>query len=486
MAAAAVPWNKLFWERFDDSFTLTDVIADCLAAVAHDLSLPLRGSHKDRDLSLPQRGSDKDLDLALPLRGIDDDLDLALPLPGIDDDRDLALLLLGIDDDRDLALPRGSDDDRDHALPRGSDDDRDLALALRSSDDDDRDRALLKIEEMKKMLAEASKVFSLAIAAFGTVELLARRCMGFDDAPEIAARSSARVARERACTAYDALTSSRGPLAAAGRLVATPGTPSHAVEEERVTALGAIEAAIELLAEAQAVRSSDATHADVALLRSHSRRPSVAAATPKPVGTEGARFSAALSSVLGASVTVELRRIALSGTVPEIEGAQAALQVGAAAFIKPPKVASADGRSGCYNAAFRALGAAHTELSDLLALSSEVDAILRRCAPDLSADRTAPCLPSDSWDASRADTERHGRTALRRVWSALSDLDYCFNGTLLWESSSWAGTEAREAMGRALVDAGVARDAGELLRHAASIRFFHAARVFFNPAASSG
>jgi hypothetical protein len=39
-------------------------------------------------------------------------------------------------------------------------------------------------------------------------------------------------------------------------------------------------------------------------------------------------------------------------------------------------------------------------------------------------------------------------------------------------------------LARALVDAGVARDAGELLRHAASIGFFHAARLFFNPPSS--
>jgi hypothetical protein len=251
-----------------------------------------------------------------------------------------------------------------------------------------------------------------------------------------------------------------------------------------VTALAAIEAAIELLAEAQALRSRDATHADMALLRSDSRRPSVAAVTPKPIDTEGGRFSPALSSVLGASLTDELRRIALSGAVPEIEEAQAALRVAGEAVLKGPTGASADDWTGFYNAAFSALNAARGQLSDLLALSSEVDAILRRCAPDLSADRTASSLPSDSWDASRADTERHGRAALRRVWSALAELDYCFDGALLWESSSWAGTEAREALARALVDAGVARDAGELLRHAASIGFFHAARLFFNPPSS--
>jgi hypothetical protein len=168
--------------------------------------------------------------------------------------------------------------------------------------------------------------------------------------------------------------------------------------------------------------------------------------------------------------------------VPEIEEAQAALRVAGEAVLKGPTGASADDWTGFYNAAFSALNAARGQLSDLLALSSEVDAILRRCAPDLSADRTAPSLPSDSWDASRADTERHGRAALRRVWSALAELDYCFDGALLWESSSWAGTEAREALARALVDAGVARDAGELLRGCATLP---ASGSFTQPGCSS-
>ncbi|KAM0860725.1 hypothetical protein ACQ4PT_046388 [Festuca glaucescens] len=325
---------------------------------------------------------------------------------------------------------------RELALPmRGRDDDRDLAMPLRESD---MERALLQIDKTKKMLAEASKFFSVAISALGTVEALALRFMSNEhDDKEMQDRPRACVARERACTAYDALTSSRGHLAAAGRLVATPGTPSQAVEEERLAVLATVHAAMNLLAEAQALRSSDATHADVAAA---TLLEEAAVTWPgPPVGAQGATFSAALSSVLGPSLPGNILRIALSGAVPEIEAAQAALRVGAAAAIKPLKVASAGEWSGCHNAAFRALDAAHRELSDLLVLSTEVDAVFRRCAPPLGPDRAAPCLSSDSWGASGADVESHGRAALHRVWSALSNLDYCFGGALQWESSSLAG-----------------------------------------------
>jgi hypothetical protein len=239
---------------------------------------------------------------------------------------------------------------------------------------------------------------------------------------------------------------------------------------------------MDLLAEAQALRSSDSTHADVAAA---TLLEEAAVTWPgPPVGAEGATFSAALSSVLGPSLPGELLRIALSGAVPEIEAAQAALRVAGEPVLKGTTGASAGEWSGCHDAAFRALDAAHRELSDLLVLSTEVEAVFRRCAPPLGPDRAAPCLPSDSWGASGADVQRHGRAALHRIWSALSYLDYCFGGALRWESFSSAGQEARGAMRQALVDADAARDAGEHLRIAASRQFIHTVWMVFNPAPS--
>jgi hypothetical protein len=181
--------------------------------------------------------------------------------------------------------------------------------------------------------------------------------------------------------------------------------------------------------------------------------------------------------------------VALSGALPQIEAAQAALRVGEEAIDKGSKLAAATlgfsaagDLTGCYEAAFRSIEAAHCALSGLLILQTEAAIVFTRCAQQLGLDRGGNAW--QCWEASRADAERHGREALDHLWSASTFLDYTFSGVLSWASPSSTWQEARELMGRAIVDAGEARDAGDHLRHAAGREFLHAWKVI-NGAPSS-
>uniref|UniRef100_A0ACD5VET4 Uncharacterized protein n=1 Tax=Avena sativa TaxID=4498 RepID=A0ACD5VET4_AVESA len=382
---AAVPWKPLFWERFNESFTVAGVARDSLLVAARDLSSLLRGVQEDR--------------------------------------------------------------------------------------------VLVRIDKCQRKLAEASRLLAVAISVLGTVELLALRCMRSEDSEEVRARPRARAARELASHAYDAVSSSRGHLGAAGRLVAATGVPDHAVEEERVAVLAAIEAALDALNGIQQSRRSDASFPDVVLPRAQSRTRS-AAETPSLVGSSSDAAAAVWIS-LGNSTPGSLFRVAISGAVPELEAAHAALRVVADGIEKNPRVAAAalglsasTDWSGYYSTALLALDAAHNALSALLAVKGESDMVFLRCAPQLGLNRGGPGWIC--WEAARADAERHGRAALDHLWSASSFVDYCLAGVLTWGS---AGQEARELMLRALANAGQARVAGDQLRHAAGRSFYHARKV---------
>ena len=315
-------------------------------------------------------------------------------------------------------------------------------------------------------------MLAFGISALGTVDLLALWHMRTDDTTEVRARSRARAARELANDAYGVVASARGHLGAAGRLYAATGIPNHAADDERVAVLEAIEGAARLLRGMEAWSTSDAPPSDLALPRRVDSGTRSAATAPSPVG---ARDGDAAWRSLGGAVPGSLLHVALSGALPDIEAAKAALLVGADLVDKVSKVhvdADADAvRSACYQDAFRALDAAHAELSALLALQSEAGVVFLRCAQQLGLDRGGQGWLS--WEAARADAERHGGAALHHLWSASALLDYTFSGVLAWSSPTSAGQEARQLMGRALGDAGKARDAGDHLRHAAARGFLH-------------
>lgn len=145
---------------------------------------------------------------------------------------------------------------------------------------------------------------------------------------------------------------------------------------------------------------------------------------------------------------------------------------------KGSTVAAAADWCSCYDGALHALNAATAALSGILALHSEVALFFVRCAPQLDLDRGGKgWRSSDSWAASLADVERHGRAALHRLWSASSCLDFCLLGALGGGSPSSSLQEAREVMGRAIADAREARDSGDHLWHAAAREFFHSSTV---------
>ncbi|KAM0860724.1 hypothetical protein ACQ4PT_046387 [Festuca glaucescens] len=343
----------------------------------------------------------------------------------------------------------------------------DLASPLRRSEEE---RAFARISECEHKLADASMLVAFAISALGTVDIVAVRCMGSDDAAEVRARAGARAAKERASEAYDAVTSSRGHLRAARRLVTATNIGYHAVEDEREAILAAIEAATGILG-MEAFRPSEDGVPDVSLPRVDSQ-PRSAAVTPSNLVRAEWRL-------LGGFLPDALLRVALSGAVREIE---AALQVGADAVDKGSNVAAAIDHSAaaaldhssaaaldhsaaaaldhssagadlpaCYTASVHAFDAAHAELSCLLVLNTEVAIIFHRCAPYLGPDGVEKGWRlSDFMEASRADAERHGRVALDHLWTASALLEYCFLGVLAWGSASSSWEEAQKALGRAL------------------------------------
>uniref|UniRef100_A0ACD5VLY4 Uncharacterized protein n=1 Tax=Avena sativa TaxID=4498 RepID=A0ACD5VLY4_AVESA len=274
-----------------------------------------------------------------------------------------------------------------------------------------------------------------------------------------------------ATDAYNMVSSARGHLGAAGRILATNGILDHAVDNERLAFLAAIEAATQMLDELQGLRTSDAALPGLALPRADNPTRSVAAESSLVGASSDATWR-----LLGGSVPGVLLHVALSGALQEIEAAQAALLASVDAIDNASKAADAAADEAdwfpCYRATFCALETAHGALSRLLALNHESAIVFARCAPHHGLDRGGKGWRS--WEASRADAERHGRAALDRLWSASAYVDYCFTGVLSWKSPSSSWQEARDLMDRALADAGEARDAGDHLRHAAGRGFLHA------------
>jgi hypothetical protein len=297
--------------------------------------------------------------------------------------------------------------------------------------------ALALIDDCSTKLSEASRMLAFTISSLGTVELLAVRCMRTEDALEIQGRLKARAARKLSIHAYHRVASSRGHLGAAGRLLAATGL---AVDEDRVAVLAAVEAAVELLDAMQTLRDGDATLADVALL--HADTPAAAPSPGAAPAIVGASDAAWVS--LGGSVPGLLLCVALSGALPQIEAAQAALRVGEEAIDKGSKLAAATlgfsaagDLTGCYEAAFRSIEAAHCALSGLLILQNEAGIVFACYAPQLGLDRGGngwQCWPRAPTQSGTAESQRCA-------------------------SSTWQ--EARELMDRANVDAGESRDAGD-------------------------
>ncbi|CAM0879600.1 unnamed protein product [Alopecurus aequalis] len=306
-------------------------------------------------------------------------------------------------------------------------------------------------------LWEAARLISFALCSLGTVELLAVRYLRTDDAAEVRGSSE----------------SARGEGAGQGRLR----------RDERLLVLAAIQTATQLLDDMKVLRAtdpsvvhvalprlaSDASLVDVALPRLHSTTGSPSAA-PTRVGVQ----SDAAWTMVGGAVPGFLLRVALSGALPDLEAAQAALLDCAESVDKLSlsTVYPAAEYSASYTAAFRALDAAHAALSGLLALKTQAGVLLLRCAPQLGLDRGGQRWLA--WEAASADAERHGRAALDHLWSASALTDCTFGGLLAWAPPSSAGQEARQLLQRAVADAGEARKAGDHLRHAAAREFYQA------------